>query len=359
MNQRPFKQFLLLLVLLSSGEAGWAQTKKAPVSSANRSIRYTNPIAIEPIRDPQILFQNGRYYMTGTSQLDGSITTEGPGVKLFSSPNLTDWKVEKVLVKPGGWYMNRIWAPEIQLINGKFYLTLNALHDNPVSQAVCVAVSNRIDGEYKILTPDKPLCEGNDSHLFQDDDGKVYLFNSDNEGVAMQDKIVAREIKLEPLQIVGEKFSIIEPGTKDDWDGSTKENVAIEGPYVIKRKGTYYLFYSSWGRGYEVGYATASNIRGPWVKYKRNPIYGAQDQAACQRNGKPYTQSPNVPFTEVGHGNVFHMPNGQFWLACHGINKGSTPQLVIDPMTFDESGQIHMQLTITTQRVPMRIVRKK
>ena len=38
--------------------------------------------------------------------------------------------------------------------------------------------------------------------------------------------------------------------------------INIKGPRVIKRKGIYYLFYSSWGRGYKVGYATSTNIKG-------------------------------------------------------------------------------------------------
>jgi xylan 1,4-beta-xylosidase len=316
-------------------------------------INYQNPIAIEPLRDPQILLVNGTYYMTGTSQLDGSITKEGPGVKLYSSKNLVDWQFEKVLVKPDKWYRTRIWAPEIQHLNGKFYLTLNAFYDNPVSQAVCVAVADKIDGDYKILTPDEPLCVGNDAHLYEDDDGKVYLFTSDNEGKPLNDKIVCREIKLEPLQLVGDKFIIIEPGTNEEWDGSTENGVAIEGPYVIKRNGKYYLFYSSWGRGYEVGYATAKNIKGPWKKYGNNPIYGAQDKSTAERNGKTYTQSPEVPFTEVGHGSPFLATDGQLWLSSHAINNGSIPLLAIDPVYFDKEGNVKIKLTWTPQEVAL------
>jgi acetyl esterase/lipase/GH43 family beta-xylosidase len=319
-----------------------------------KTITYKNPIKTEPLRDPQIIFSNGTYYMTGTSLLDGSLTSIGPGVKLFSSKNLTDWKFEKILVKPGSWYQHRIWAPEIHYINHKYYLTLNAFAFNPVSQGVCVAVADRIDGDYKVLTPDKPLCDGNDSHLFQDDDGRVYLFNSDNGDIPLHDNIVCRQISLDPLQIIKQKKIAIMPGTKNDWDGSPAENVAIEAPYVIKHNGTYYLFYSSWGRGYEVGYATSKNIYGPWKKYKQNPVYGAQSREIAKAHNKVYSQAADVPFTEVGHGNLFQTNDGQWWLSCHEITNSSAPQLMIDPVDFDSKGNVKIKLTWTTQTVPLK-----
>ncbi len=342
---------LLLIVALCNAQTVAVTHKKVNLS---KIISYQNPIKIEPLRDPQIIFVNETYYMTGTSQLDGSITKAGPGVKLFSSKNLTDWKFEKVLIKPDGWYKTRIWAPEIHQINNRFYLTLNAFAGNPVSQGVCIAVADKIDGDYTILTTDGPLCEGNDSHLFQDDNGKVYLFTSDNGGVALHDQIVSREISLVPLKILTEKKVAISPGTKDDWDGSPAENVAIEGPYVIKHRNLYYLFYSSWGRGYEVGYATSKSVNGPWVKFKNNPVYGAQSKEIAARNQKIYTQAANVPFTEVGHGNLFKAADGRWWLSCHAITNGSLPLMAIDPISFDKKENVVVKLTWTKQTVGLK-----
>ena len=44
---------------------------------------------------------------------------------------------------------------------------------------------------------------------------------------------------------------------------------------MVKINGTYYLFWSATGWGYTVGYATAKNVWGPYVKHLKNPIYGA------------------------------------------------------------------------------------
>jgi len=116
--------------------------------------------------------------------------------------------------------------------------------------------------------------------------------------------------------------------------------------------------YSSWRHGYEVGYATASNPRGPWTKYSGNPIYGAQDPDWCKRYHTTFTQSPDVPFGQVGHGSPFFGPDGRLWFCCHGIEqkgKGpdTKPHLVITPMEFQPDGSIKMTLTWTPQTVPV------
>jgi GH43 family beta-xylosidase len=48
-----------------------------------------------------------------------------------------------------------------------------------------------------------------------------------------------------------------------------------EGPCVIKDNGVYYLTYSAndyRSKGYGIGYATATNIFGPWTKSATNPV---------------------------------------------------------------------------------------
>ena len=106
---------------------------------------------------------------------------------------------------------------------------------------------------------------------------------------------------------------------------------------------TYYLFYSSWTRGYEVGYATSQKITGPWKKFPDNPIYGGQDSATCIKRGIPYAGDRNAPFSHVGHTNVFNGPDGRFWLSCHGIlasDSRGIPMLMIEPLEFDAKGNL-------------------
>ena len=87
-----------------------------------------NPIKLpgnEPIRDPMILPFNGRYYMVGTCApfWEGA----NPGVKLWVSDDLINWKFVKLLIDAskiddGKPYKDRFWAPEIFHHKNKFYL---------------------------------------------------------------------------------------------------------------------------------------------------------------------------------------------------------------------------------------------
>ena len=135
------------------------------------------------------------------------------------------------------------------------------------------------------------------------------------------------------MTLKGEQIYCISAGKLEDcdWDG-----IGIEGAYCIKREGLYYLFYSSWSRGYEIGYATATNPFGPWEKYEGNPVYGAQNKMKCEKLGLKYTDDPHSPWREVGHNEVFTGPDGRLWISCHGkLKEDPTPYLVIDPINFN------------------------
>jgi beta-xylosidase len=268
-------------------------------------------------------------------------------VKLWSSTNLTEWKFMSLLITPSKdhWYKKRFWAPELFPYKGKWYLTFNCpVGEKPDSpQSVGLAVADRITGPYRVLTEDRPLTEGNDATLFQDDDGKVYLFRSG---------ISAIQVDLEHAKTVGASFNVIAPGPDSAWDGTAPggPQVGLEGPSVLKHGQHYYLLYASWGRGYEAGYASASKITGPWLKYRSNPIYGAQDEEWSKIYKHEYTQAAAVPYGQLGHGSPFVGPDGALWFGCHGYlkGKGQEPHLVITPLNFDHD-VVQMTVTWTPQ----------
>jgi beta-xylosidase len=228
------------------------------------------------------------------------------------------------------------------------------IEDVPFPQSVGLAVADTIMGPYTVLTPDHPLTDGNDGTLFLDTDGRVYLYSAvEHKGFT---GIACSEVNLVQGSVIGSAVECVPAGGASDWDGGAK--VAIEGPSVLERNGTYYMLYASWRRGYEVGYATAKSPRGPWNKYSGNPIYGAQDPEWCKLFNGTYTQSADVPFGQVGHGSPFFGPDGRIWFCCHGIEqkgkgRDTEPHLVIAPMDFRSDGSIAMKLTWTPQTVPV------
>ena len=318
---------------------------------------YRNPITegLDPrgLRDCQVFRDDGKWYLTGTAfpvwPREDTFGQLNPGVVLYSSEDLTHWTFAQVLVRPNAekWNFQRFWAPEVHPFGGKYYATFNCrnpqLGDNLMR--VGYAVADRLAGPYRVM--DQPLALGNDLHLFQDDDGKVWAFwNGTMEPGGDKAKVRAFGVSYAQVDLAGgrlltEPVRAIAYGTEgQDWDG-----VGIEGSYVIKRNGIYYLFFSSWTRGYEIGYATAPSVTGPWTKYPGNPIYGAQDPAACAKNGVPYLGDPRSDFSQVGHNAIFTGPDGRLWLSCHGILRADPrhiPMLVIEPLDFDSTGIVHV-----------------
>jgi xylan 1,4-beta-xylosidase len=312
------------------------------------SFYYKNPIRegiTGGIRDSQIIEEEGRYYLIGTCAPFWYWEEEkNPGIKIYSSHDLLNWKFEKLLIDrnrldPSVWYLDRFWAPEIHEIQGKYYLTYNCQNETTEEhlsrgQQSGVAVSETLLGDYTVLTHDAPLLRGNDLTLFEDADGQVYAFNN-------RDKTVfVTPIDVKRMKPLAESEPCITAGNlgQGDWDG-----VSIEGAYCLKREGVFYLFYSSWSRGYEIGYATASHPLGRWTKSPRNPIYGGQNRESCKKYGIAYSGDPENPWAAVGHNAVFTGPDGRLWICCHGILKGeATPYLVIDPIEFVD-GEIHIE----------------
>jgi hypothetical protein len=84
------------------------------------------------------------------------------------------------------------------------------------------------------------------------------------------------------------------------WEGGV-----IEGPFVLRRDGWFYLFYSGngcCGRGcnYALGVARSRKLLGPWEKYERNPVLDRNARWKCP-----------------GHGSIVQDPQGRDWLLYH------------------------------------------
>lgn len=61
----------------------------------------------------------------------------------------------------------------------------------------------------------------------------------------------------------------------------------------------------------------------------------------CEEKEFYYEGNPENPFYTVGHNEIFSRPDGHFWLSCHDQqNDYSIPFLVIDPLEFNEKGEI-------------------
>ena len=288
---------------------------------------------LPPFRDHFILKVGARWFLTGSSA--PWWTGRNPGVVLYSSADLKTWRFERWLVDAAQLsddcpYNGRFWAPEIHAAHGRFWLTVNSGRPGPLhgerrmdEHRIFLFVADTIDGDYALLTP-RGLGLGfkNDASLFTDDDGRSYLYCSG--GGLWQAPIDLPSGKLLAGDDLVRLCAPRDAGLPDWMIGG------IEGPFVIKRHGGYWMFFSSWTRGYEVGVLRAPAPLGPWTLHPREPIFGTRKREYRQRQaiagGYGHLQYEDTadPYAETGHGAVFRGADGNDWFCCHYLPMGKT-----------------------------------
>jgi xylan 1,4-beta-xylosidase len=352
------KTILISLSLCLFIHAGFAQQTKERNQGSIDTFVYTNPSFDMDFRDVDVIPDGDTWYAVGTCAPYWG-DEPNPGVKLYSSKNLKSWKFETLLIDAGtlpdtAWYKSRFWAPEIKKIGSKYYLTFNCCSAAGNDAHACgIAVADNIKGPYKVMTAAKPLTpfSTNDLTLFANDNKKVYaFFNGWFENGASH--MYVAEIDLETCRLKEKPARVISQGpSKFGW-----EKIGVEGAQVIKKDNTYYLFFSSWSKGYAVGYATAKNIYGPWEKYENNPLFGSyveNDSLFFYQEGKIiYKPDCPVAYTGVGHNQVFVGPDGRYWTSYHGtINGREKAVTLIDPIWFEDGKIKTTAPTYTEQHI--------
>jgi xylan 1,4-beta-xylosidase len=303
------------------------------------TFRYTNPITHDDaisMRDHQILKLGDTWYMTGTAAPYWK--GRSPGVRLFKSHNLLDWTFVDWLIDASKlpddcFYNGRFWAPEIHQANGRYYLTVNCGHAGAPGDddrrmedhAIALFTAEQIAGPYELMNPPhligKPFK--NDASLFTDDDGASYLYGSG--GGLWQARIDLATGKLIGRDDLEKICSPGDAGNPDWMIGG------IEGPFTIKRDGWYFLFFSAWTRGYEVGVMRSRHPLGPWELAQREPLFGTRKRRHRQQQMETggyahlvFEDTPD-PYAETGHCAIFQGPDGRDWLSCHYLREGAAP----------------------------------
>ena len=245
---------------------------------SNRIFKYTNPITRNAqigMRDHCIVKVGKQWFCTGTSY--PIWTGSNPGVRLLVSDDLLHWSQHSWLIDASKLsadcpYNGRFWAPEIHFIKGKYWLTVNSgkvTKEDPKgmsTHSIWLFSSPEITGPYNLVNGPLTNQYNNDATLFEDDDGKTYLYCSGN-------GLFQAPIDLETGKLIGpiEKFLVKRSPGNPDWMFG-----GIEGPFIAKREGTYFMFFSTWTRGYVLGLLKSKTPLGPWELVSREPIFGTR-----------------------------------------------------------------------------------
>ena len=269
------------------------------------------------VRDPCIVRDGERYYLVFTmwpfrnreeERLNEPNQGGSPGIAMYSSADLKDWRFENWLVKADELpedcpYKNRFWAPEIHKIGGKFYFVFTA--DNWIrgdynapgtwgtAGYAFIGVAENITGPYEHIT----WVEGGpcDMSLFGDENGKIYA-------VSPKYHVYVREIDLSRLAEgkiawVGEEVLAVKCENEDA--GLSDDPDYLEGPWMEKIGETYCLFHAAIYK---------------YPEQNRRHEYWTQAAYADHPLG-PWRKDPRVKIFQGGHLAVFDGPDGEKWFS--------------------------------------------
>ena len=289
--------------------------------------RYVNPLNIEAtsrdgspqgvsLGDPTVVRDGNSYYMFATGG--------GP----WTSDDLINWRYTPV--DPAGVPVPT--APHVVKYDGYFYMAGNGTR---------LYRSSKILGPYKEIGPwldqnGKPYTTIHvfDINIFVDSDNKPYLYMAKGETggvwVAPLDPKNLTRLLAAPKTLFAFDSSQV-------WERSGDANERtyyswIEGPWVFKRNGIYYLEFSASGT--------------EWLTYATG-VYTSRDPLG------PFTYAPGNPLlrkttgivTGPGHGSVVQGPNGdwwQFYLTVLPTPPGGR-RIGMDPIGFDASGNMFVR----------------
>lgn len=222
---------------------------------------YLNPLMQGA--DPFVLAHGGKYYLYATNSDDG--------FRVYESEDMATWEDRGYCLKRGDVIGERwFWAPEVMERDGVFYMVYVA------DEHLAVAISDSPLGPFvqkeKKWISDKCAIDG---HFFVDDDGSVYFYyvRFDNGNVIYMSTLVDN---FSALDEKNEKFLF---RADEEWE--LRDCEVVEGPFVLKHKGKYYLTYSAnhtRSEDYAIGYAISDSPYGPFKKYSGNPILRKTDE---------------------------------------------------------------------------------
>lgn len=285
-----------------------------------------NPLFKDWYADPDATVFEGQYWIYPTRSV-------GFGSQryfdAFSSKDLIHWTKHSAVFHTvvGGWYWNAMWAPSVIHENGKYYLYFSAnnyIHEGDIG-GIGVAVSDHPDGPFKdalgqpligkVINGSKPI----DQCVFRDDDDQYYMYYGGWHRCTIV-KLSKDLIHLEPFPD-GTLYKDVTPQGND----------YNEGPYVMKRKDTYYLMWSggSYTDGtYHVSYATSKSPLGP---FQGNDTILQQDLKIA---------------SGPGHHSVLKDPNykDKYYIVYHRhpahFTDGNERYICIDELRFRKDGSI-------------------
>ena len=283
--------FQLLLTMLALATTALAQ-------KTGREDTYRNPVIAGDFADPSVIRVGDTYYAAGTS------SEWGPAYPIYTSKNLVDWEyVGPVFAELPEWTMGSFWAPELFYRNGTYYCYYTARRKSDKQSFIGVATTKNLREGFKdhgvIIEWTKEAIDA----FVVEDNGKLFItwkaYGLDKDrGI----ELLGAELSPDGLRVTGKEFTLLK-AEEAGWEAG-----GAEGQAIFKRGNYWYMLYS--GNAccgercdYQVGFARAEKLQGPWTRYAGNPVLVGDDTWKCP-----------------GHGTVVITPDNRYFYLHHAYS---------------------------------------
>lgn len=281
------------------------------------------------ISDPSVLYYDNKWYLYPSYGI------------AFVSEDFATWKHYRT----DPYYLR--YSPAIVPYKGKFYLTAHSspmyVGDSPLGPFRLIGDFIRLDGS--TFRPTDPA-------LFVDDDERIYMYwhgSKSNGEVPITNTVGAELDPNQPNRLLTEPKILHTFDPSHEWERFGERNQDtkfgwVEGQWMIKHNGRYYLIYAGCGTqygSYAMGayYSDVGPLDG-FIYQQKNPI---------TYNKLGLVKGP-------GHGCIVRGPNDTLWafytcIMCyeHQFER----RIGMDPVGVDENGELYVNhISDTPQWAP-------
>ena len=303
---------LLLTVAAILGLNGCAAVEPSPPAT------YSNPVLDADFPDPASLkAPDGFHYAYGTQ---GGGEGGMRNIQVARSADLVRWElVGDALPQKPKWASRTqdFWAPHVHRAGGRYYLYYSAKPDAALSdegRGLCLAVAtaDRPEGPFRDIG--RPLQCGpgfvNIDPMAYDDPatGKRLLYWGSGFGPIKVQELAPDRLSFAPRSAPIDLIPVVKSEDPNEYQR------LIEGAWVIRRGGYYYLFYSGDNccgpkAHYAVMVARSRSATGPFET--RAAATGAPTSVILEREGL---------WVAPGHNAIVQDAKGDDWMLYHAVD---------------------------------------
>jgi xylan 1,4-beta-xylosidase len=309
--------FLLFLpIIFSSCKTDeFKEQSKVICNPLNLSYRF-RPETNEPSRreaaDPTMVVFRGEYFLFASK-------TGG----YWYSPDLVNWQLVETNQIP-----TEDYAPSAFVMNGAVYFMASNSKNCPILKS-----TDPKTGNWEVVCDTFPLAV-TDPAFFLDDDHRLYFYW----GCSNKDPIMGVELDPVTFMPIGEPDSLIFANTaQNGWENPGDYNELnqqapwLEGAWMTKYNGRYYLQYASPGtefKSYNDAVYISDSPLGEFQQAKHNPM----------------AFKPEGFIAGIGHGSTFTDLYGNYWhvgTMSVSVKHPFERRLGLNPVFFDAEGNMY------------------